>query len=60
MQFPKHEKHRLRSWHEILATGCLATPAMASTLFRREAYRPAFDFDLEETLVFLLVTFVVL
>ena len=36
------------SWHEILATGCLCVPAMASILFRWEAYRAAFDFDLEE------------
>jgi hypothetical protein len=36
------------SRHEILATGCLHVPAIASFLFRREAYRAAFDFDLEE------------
>src|SRR5690348_9620392 len=33
---------------------------MASTLFRREAYRAAFDFDLEDGLAFLLAAFVVL
>jgi hypothetical protein len=51
-------KFHLRSWHEILATGCLCAPAMASTLFGEEAYRVAFDFDLEVDLVFLLELFV--
>jgi len=37
-----------QSRHEILATGCLYVPAIASFLFRKEAYRAAFDFDLEE------------
>jgi hypothetical protein len=36
------------SRHEILATGCLHVPAIASFLFCREAHRAAFDFDLEE------------
>ena len=42
------DKNAFRSRHEILATGCLRVPAMASILFRQEAYRAAFDFDLEE------------
>jgi hypothetical protein len=33
---------------------------MASTLFRREAYRAAFDFDLEADLVLLPAVFAVL
>jgi hypothetical protein len=53
-----HAEFRLRSWHEILATGCLRAPAMASTLFSEEAYRAAFYFDLEEDLVFLPELFV--
>jgi hypothetical protein len=55
-----HAESVARSWHVILATGCLCAPAMASTLFCREAYRAAFFFDLEEDFDFALVVFVAL
>ena len=40
----------MHSWHEILATGCLHVPALASTLFGQEAYRAAFELFWEEDL----------
>jgi hypothetical protein len=49
------EKNIFTSRHEILATGCIHAPAMASNLFRREAFRTAFHFDLDVVSCFFVV-----
>jgi hypothetical protein len=40
-------KNIFTSWHEILATGCIQAPPMASNLFAGEACRAAFHFVLD-------------